>query len=160
MSKRAVKRAARLADAWMPSPMVTWPGECRQAGGALFRETPCRFRHRSPAKTFSIIRGMPCRQLARRYESRCPSSTRLMHELERRFGFRPVGRHPRRLRGVCPPAAFIIGSENEVVDRIGAYGERTGTDHILLRVQWPGLGQKTVIRTLERLGRVVEKLGK
>jgi hypothetical protein len=45
-----------------------------------------------------------------------------------------------------------------VVDLIGRYGERTGTDHMLLRVQWPGLDQKTVVRTLERLGRVVEKL--
>ena len=54
--------------------------------------------------------------------------------------------------------SFIIGSQNEVVDRIGRYGERTGTDHILLRVQWPGLDQKTVLGTLERLGRVVEKL--
>jgi alkanesulfonate monooxygenase SsuD/methylene tetrahydromethanopterin reductase-like flavin-dependent oxidoreductase (luciferase family) len=53
---------------------------------------------------------------------------------------------------------FIIGSQNEVVDRIAAYGEHTGTDHILLRVQWPGLDQKTVVGTLERLGRVVEKL--
>ena len=53
---------------------------------------------------------------------------------------------------------FVIGSQNEVVDQIGRYGEKTGTDHILLRVQWPGLGQKTVMQTLERLGRVVEKL--
>ena len=45
-----------------------------------------------------------------------------------------------------------------MVDQIGRYGEQTGTDHILLRVQWPGLGQKTVLGTLERLGRVVEKL--
>ena len=41
---------------------------------------------------------------------------------------------------------------------LGRYGEATGTDHILLRVQWPGLGQKMVVRTLERLGRVVEQL--
>ena len=53
---------------------------------------------------------------------------------------------------------FIIGSESQVVDLIGRYGERTGTDHMLLRVQWPGLEQKTVARTVERLGRVVEKL--
>lgn len=45
-----------------------------------------------------------------------------------------------------------------MVDQIGRYGERTGTDHILLRVQWPGLDQKTAVRTLERLGRVAEKL--
>ena len=53
---------------------------------------------------------------------------------------------------------FIIGSESQVVDQIGRYGETTGTDHILLRVQWPGLDQKTVVGTLERLGRVVEQL--
>jgi len=53
---------------------------------------------------------------------------------------------------------FLIGSESQLVDQIGRYGERTGADHILLRVQWPGLGQRMVVRTLERLGRVVEKL--
>ena len=53
---------------------------------------------------------------------------------------------------------FIIGSPDEVVDKIGQYGEATGTNHLLLRVQWPGLDQKTVLRTLERLGRVVEKI--
>ncbi len=53
---------------------------------------------------------------------------------------------------------FVIGSESEVVDWIGRFGERTGANHLLLRVQWPGLGQKTVVRTLERLGRVVEQL--
>ena len=53
---------------------------------------------------------------------------------------------------------FLIGSESQLVDQIGRYGEATGTEHILLRVQWPGLGQKMVVRTLERLGRVVEQL--
>ena len=53
---------------------------------------------------------------------------------------------------------FLIGSESQLVEQIGRYGEKTGTDHMLLRVQWPGLGQKMVVRTLERLGRVVEQL--
>src|SRR5260370_914150 len=48
---------------------------------------------------------------------------------------------------------FIIGSESQVVDLIGRYGERTGTDHMLLRVQWPGLDPKTVGRQRERAGR-------
>src|SRR3979409_1185859 len=47
---------------------------------------------------------------------------------------------------------FIIGSESQVVDLIGRYGERTGTDHMLLRVQWPGLDPKTGGRTLDRRG--------
>jgi len=54
---------------------------------------------------------------------------------------------------------FIIGAQDEVVEQIGRYGEHTGTDHILVRVQWPGLEQKAAVRTLERLGRVVEQLG-
>jgi hypothetical protein len=53
---------------------------------------------------------------------------------------------------------FLIGGEKQLVDQIGRYGEKTGTDHMLLRVQWPGLGQRKVLRTLERLGRVVEEL--
>ena len=37
------------------------------------------------------------------------------------------------------------------------YGEQTGTNHILVRVQWPGLDQKTALRTLElTLGAVLE----
>ena len=53
---------------------------------------------------------------------------------------------------------FIIGSISEVADQIARYGEETGTDHMLLRVQWPGLDQKMVVRTLERLGRVAEQV--
>ena len=78
-------------------------------------------------------------------------------ELGRRLGLRAGRAHPRQLRHFAADR-FIIGSESQVVEQIGRYGETTGTDHILLRVQWPGLDQKTVARTLERLGRVVEKL--
>ena len=53
---------------------------------------------------------------------------------------------------------FLIGSESQLVEQIGRYGEKTGTNHILLRVQWPGLSQKMAVRSLERLGRVVEQL--
>ena len=49
-------------------------------------------------------------------------------------------------------------AHEHLVEQIGRYGEKTGTDHILLRVQWPGLGQKIAVRSLERLGRVVEQL--
>ena len=46
----------------------------------------------------------------------------------------------------------------EVAALLRHYGESTGTDHILLRVQWPGLGQCTVLRTIERLGNVIARL--
>ena len=56
-------------------------------------------------------------------------------------------------------AAVVAGSGVAgLASEIAAYGAETGTNHILLRVQWRGLDQKTALRTLERLGRVVEKV--
>ena len=76
----------------------------------------------------------------------------------------PVGRSEMPIAGRLfdkfAARRFLIGSESELVDQIGRYGEKTGTNHILLRVQWPGLGQKMAVRSLERLGRVVEQLNK
>jgi alkanesulfonate monooxygenase SsuD/methylene tetrahydromethanopterin reductase-like flavin-dependent oxidoreductase (luciferase family) len=149
----AVKRAARLADAWMPSPMVSESALGRLA--SLFRET--RAAAGLPAATeFPAIRECHVGPLD---EVREPLGFK--YEAYASWGgasgFVPAD----RIRGDFDEFAakrFIIGSENQVVDQISRYGERTGTDHLLLRVQWPGLGQKTAIRTLERLGRVVEKL--
>ena len=149
----AVKRAARLADAWMPSPMVTEENVGRL--GALFRETR-KAAGLAPATEFPIIRECHVgsmeevrEPLGFKYEAYAAWSGE--------SGFVPKG----GIRADFDKFAqnrFIIGSEGQVVDEIGRYGERTGTDHILLRVQWPGLDQKTAVRTLERLGRVVEKL--
>jgi len=149
----AVKRAARLADAWMPSPMVTRDDVAKL--GALFRETRAAAGI-APATTFPVIRECHVgtfdevrEPLSFKYDSYASWSGD--------SGFVPSD-GIRADFGKFAASRFIIGSEDEVVDQIGAYGERTGTDHILLRVQWPGLGQKMVMRTLERLGRVVEKL--
>ena len=149
----AVKRAATLADAWMPSPMVTEDNVGKL--GKLFRETRAA-EGLPPAATFPIIRECHVGTLD---EVREPLSFK--YEAYASWsgdsGFVPKD----RIRADFDKFAasrFIIGSEAQVVDTIGRYGERTGTDHILLRVQWPGLDQKTVMRTLERLGRVVGKL--
>jgi alkanesulfonate monooxygenase SsuD/methylene tetrahydromethanopterin reductase-like flavin-dependent oxidoreductase (luciferase family) len=154
----AVKRAAKLGDAWMPSPMVTQDNVKKL--GALFRDTRAALGLPTAAE-FPIIR-----------ECHVGSGTgKALDEVREPLSFKyeayaswsgDSGFVPKDgIRGDFDKFAasrFIIGSENEVVDQIGRYGERTGTDHILLRVQWPGLGQKTVLRTLERLGRVVETL--
>jgi alkanesulfonate monooxygenase SsuD/methylene tetrahydromethanopterin reductase-like flavin-dependent oxidoreductase (luciferase family) len=158
-SELPVKRAARLADAWMPSPMVSEEGVKKL--GALFRET--RAAAGLPAATeFPIIRechvgGGPGKALD---EVREPLSFKYEAYASwgEATGFVPAD----RIRADFDSFAakrFLIGSTSEVAEQIARYGEHTGTDHILLRVQWPGLEQKTVVRTLERLGRVVEQLG-
>ena len=50
---------------------------------------------------------------------------------------------------------FIIGDEQEVVDEILKYKENFGVDNLLVRVQWPGLGQDEVLKTLDHLGKII-----
>ena len=50
---------------------------------------------------------------------------------------------------------FIIGDEQEVVDEILKYKESFGVDNLLVRVQWPGLGQGEVLKTLDHLGKII-----
>jgi alkanesulfonate monooxygenase SsuD/methylene tetrahydromethanopterin reductase-like flavin-dependent oxidoreductase (luciferase family) len=53
---------------------------------------------------------------------------------------------------------FIVGDAEKVRDDIQRLAEITGTDHIVARVQWPGLEQAEVIANIERLGRLVANL--
>ena len=148
-----VKRAAKLADAWFPSPLVA--KDKVKALNTLFRETRAAA-GLAPAEDHPVIRECHVGTLE---EVREPLAYK--YEAYAQWGggsgFVPAD----RIRADFDKFAasrFIIGSESEVVDQIGRYGEDTGTDHLLLRVQWPGLGQRMAVRTLERLGRVVEKL--
>ena len=153
----AVKRAAKLADAWFPSPMVSEDNVGKL--NALFRETRAAA-GLPPAAEYPIIR-----------ECHVGSGRQALDEVREPLSFKyeayaswsgDSGFVPADASAPTstssPPTASSSARESEVVEQIGRYGERTGTDHMLLRVQWPGLDQKTVVRTLERLGRVVEKL--
>ena len=151
----AVKRAAKLSDAWFPSPMVSEENVTKL--NALFRETR-EAAGLAPAQEYPIIRECHVGTLD---EVREPLSFK--YEAYASWsgdsGFVPAD----GIRADFDKFAarrFLIGSESQLVEQIGRYGEKTGTNHILLRVQWPGLGQKMAVRSLERLGRVVEQLNK
>lgn len=157
----AVKRAAKLGDAWMPSPMVSETSVGKL--NALFRETR-QAAGLPPAKEYPVIRECHVGSA---------SGKAALDEVREPLGFKYEAYAQWSGDSGFVPAdgiradfdkfaanRFLIGSTNEVADRIRQYGEHTGTDHILLRVQWPGLGQATVLRTLERLGKVVEQVTK
>jgi alkanesulfonate monooxygenase SsuD/methylene tetrahydromethanopterin reductase-like flavin-dependent oxidoreductase (luciferase family) len=154
----AVRRAAKLADAWMPSPMVTEDDVGRL--GRLFRETRAAATL-PPATEFPVIRECHVGSGSGNALDEVREPLSFKYEAYASWsgdsGFVPAD-GIRADFDKFAASRFIIGSENQVIDKIGRYGERTGADHLLLRVQWPGLGQKAVRRTLERLGRVVEKV--
>jgi hypothetical protein len=45
-----------------------------------------------------------------------------------------------------------------VKDEILRYAETARTDHILLRVQWPGLAHEEALGNIERIGRIIATL--
>ena len=157
-SEAPVARAAKLADAWMPSPLVSEEGVKKL--GALFRETRAAA-GLPPAKEFPIIRECHVGSGTGKALDEVREPLSFKYEAYASWGSASGFVPGDRIRADFDKFAanrFIIGSQDEVVEQIGRYGQRTGTDHILVRVQWPGLDQKTAVHTLERLGRVIEQL--
>ena len=50
---------------------------------------------------------------------------------------------------------FIIGDEAWVKDELERYRDSLGVRHFSMRMQWPGLEQNLVLKSIERLGRIV-----
>ena len=49
---------------------------------------------------------------------------------------------------------FIIGDKVSVKEEIARWRERLGTNHFVMRVQWPGLEQAKVLASIRRLGEI------
>jgi len=49
---------------------------------------------------------------------------------------------------------FIIGDKVSVKEEIARYREALGVDHFIMRVQWPGLPQEQVLGSIRRLGEI------
>ena len=144
-SEPPVKRAAKLADAWFPSPMVSQKGVGRL--NALFRETRAAAGLK-PAAEYPIIRECHVGSGSGNALDEVREPLAFKYEAYASWGGASGFVPAERIRANFDSFAadrFIIGSESQVVEQIGRYGETTGTDHILLRVQWPGLDQKTVV---------------
>ena len=52
---------------------------------------------------------------------------------------------------------FIIGDESQVADEIFRYREDFGVRDFLVRVKWPGFGQREVLKALDRIGRICNR---
>jgi alkanesulfonate monooxygenase SsuD/methylene tetrahydromethanopterin reductase-like flavin-dependent oxidoreductase (luciferase family) len=152
----AVRRAARLADAWCIAPTLSirsvlarleiFRDERRKAGQPedvncpLIREC---FVGRDAAHAAATSRG-PLLYKYRAYASwgqgETPGS-----DFDAAFDDFVKDR-------------FLIGDPQQVKDEISRYAEFARTDQILLRVQWPGLDHRETLGNIERIGRIIAAL--
>jgi alkanesulfonate monooxygenase SsuD/methylene tetrahydromethanopterin reductase-like flavin-dependent oxidoreductase (luciferase family) len=53
---------------------------------------------------------------------------------------------------------FFIGDKESVKDQILRYNEKLGINHFIMRVQWPGHDHGTTMKCLDRLGEIVAEI--
>ena len=152
----AVRRAARLGDAWCVAPTLSTTsmlryleafrderrvtGQSEDAACPVIREC---FVGRDRAHAREISRG-PLLFKYRAYSSWGQGET-TEGDFDDAFEDFARGR-------------FLIGDAEQVKDEILHYAEIARTDHILLRVQWPGLPHSETMGNIERIGRIVADL--
>jgi len=150
-----VRRAARLGDAWLMNPHTTLPALERQL--ALFRETR-RTERRPPAREVPLIR-------------ECCVAPTVAAALEAGGPYlnEKYGAYRRWEQDKALPAddrwsarfeelardRFLLGDPAGIAAEIARYRERLGVTTLIVRVQWPGMAQADVLRSIRLLGEQV-----
>lgn len=153
MVEPAVKRAARIGDAWLivnSADIATVKGQMAIYRAALAdahrtaREYPIArecYVGTSHATAFEECRA------ALHYKYAAYASwglTRQSSDLEM-FGM-PFDEFVRD--------RFIIGDKVSVKEEVARYREELGVDHFIMRLQWPGLPQERVLHSIRSLGEI------
>jgi alkanesulfonate monooxygenase SsuD/methylene tetrahydromethanopterin reductase-like flavin-dependent oxidoreductase (luciferase family) len=150
-----VRRAARLGDAWLMNPHTTVAALERQQ--ALFRDTR-RAEGRPPAREVPLIRECCV----------APTDAAALAAggpfLDAKYGAYRSWEQDKALPADDQWSArfeelardrFLLGDPARVRDEIARYRERLGTTTLIVRVQWPGMAQADVLRSIRLLGEQV-----
>lgn len=152
----AIRRAGRLADAWLGTPTTTidrlreqlgWFHDARREAGHPER-VPCPiirecFVGRDAGHAEKVSRG----PLLYKYQAYAAWGHRDMVGTD-------LGTQFERF---CTER-FLVGDIQRVREDIARYADTLGTDHLILRVQWPGLEQAEALANIERIGKVIAAL--
>jgi alkanesulfonate monooxygenase SsuD/methylene tetrahydromethanopterin reductase-like flavin-dependent oxidoreductase (luciferase family) len=151
-SDAAVRRSARLADAWYINPhakletlerqMALYRDVLAEQGKPFPQEIPIR-RELFVAKDRDTALRTCLPYLERKYQTYVSwgQSGALPQEDTLDLPFDEL-RDPR----------FIIGSPDDCVEQLHLYHQRLGANHVLLRVQWAGMPQKQVLEAITLVG--------
>jgi alkanesulfonate monooxygenase SsuD/methylene tetrahydromethanopterin reductase-like flavin-dependent oxidoreductase (luciferase family) len=156
-----VRRAARLGDAWLMNPHTT--GAALQRQLALFRATR-REAGRPAAREVPLIRECCL----------APATADALAAggpfLDAKYGAYRSWEQDKALPDDDQWSArfdelardrFLLGDPARVRDEIARYREQLGITTLIVRVQWPGMAQEAVLRSIRLLGeQVLPKLAR
>jgi alkanesulfonate monooxygenase SsuD/methylene tetrahydromethanopterin reductase-like flavin-dependent oxidoreductase (luciferase family) len=148
----AVKRAARIADAWL----ITNFAHLREVVPQmkLYRETLEEVGKPFPEEV-PITRECYIGPTREQAMAECEAALRYKYAAYSSWG---LDRQSEGAESFNQPFEdfvkdrFIIGDKSFVRDEIARYHALLGVNHFVMRVQWPGLPQDKVLRTIRTLG--------
>jgi alkanesulfonate monooxygenase SsuD/methylene tetrahydromethanopterin reductase-like flavin-dependent oxidoreductase (luciferase family) len=147
-----VQRAARLGDAWLMNPHSTLGTLQRQLG--LFRESR-RALGRPPAADVPLIRECYVAEdtAAARAEGRrfLEGKYRAYRSWEQDKAL-PPGETFADAFDELAHDRFVLGDPSAVREELARYRERLGVTTMIFRLQWPGMDQPSVLRSIRLLG--------
>ena len=150
-----VKRAARLGDAWLMNPHTTLETLVRQL--TLFRETRTTL-GRPPAAEIPLIK--ECYVAPDRASAVAEARPFLGAKYEAYRQWEqdkalPAGEAFASDFEALARDRFLLGDPARVREEIARYRERLGVTTMIVRVQWPGMEQAKVLRSIRLLGEQV-----
>jgi alkanesulfonate monooxygenase SsuD/methylene tetrahydromethanopterin reductase-like flavin-dependent oxidoreductase (luciferase family) len=150
----AVKRAARIGDAWLITNFAHLDALVPQM--KMYRETLAEVGKRFPTDV-PITRECYIGPTREKAIEECRAA------LEYKYGAYSSWGLDKQSEGADSfnqpfetfiKDRFIIGDKAFVKDEIQRYNELLGVNHFIMRVQWPGLEQSKVLRTITTLGEI------
>ncbi len=152
----AVRRAARLADAWCIAPTLST--RSLQARLEAFRDERRKTGQPDDVSCPLIRECFVGRDAA---HAAATSRGPLLFKYRAYAAWGQGETAARDFDGIFDDFArdrFLIGDAAKVKDDILRFAELARTDHLLLRVQWPGLAQAETLANIERIGRIIATL--
>lgn len=154
-SNAGVKRAARLGDAWLMNPHSTTATLERQL--ALFRDTRLAL-GRPPAADIPLIKECYVAAATAVAVAAARPYLEAKYEAYRRWEqdkALPEGESFDDDFEALARDRFLLGDPVRVREEIARYRERLGVTTIIFRLQWPGMDQAKVLRSIRLLGEKV-----
>lgn len=151
----AVRRAARLGDAWIAAPFVTFD-EGRHFLGVYADE---RRRLGLPVESCPLIRECFVGQNTTHAREVSRGPLLFKYEAYASWGQEATSGVPLAERfDEFAADRFIVGDAHAARDAFQRYRETLGVDHLLLRVEWPGLEHREALANIERIADVIGSL--
>src|SRR5207249_3069705 len=151
-SDAGVRRAARLGDAWLMNPHATLPTLERQV--ALFRRTRTELGRPTAIETPLIKECYVAPESSAAFAEAAPfldAKYRAYRRWEQDRALPAGESFPGSFEELARDR-FVLGDPVRVAEEIARYRERLGVTTLIFRIQWPGMDQAQVLRSIRLLG--------